>query len=254
MINNELGSKVCDVNGFVMKLNILENIQKIMSSGDYEPVQTSWIKECLEIGDTFIDLGASFGWYTTIASQLVGKMGKIYAFEPSPVAYQTLLQTIKENKIKNVSLFQIAVGDKAGVIDIYLPPQESSLYSPSILFLDNTYSKFKVQMIPLDEFKPIAYNNNELKLIKIDIEGFEPNAIDGMGKLLLSGRVQNIFCEFNTGWLRRNKCTSDELFERIIKFDFEVYKKTECVIGTEPDNITPYKVQDIWFTKINTQK
>ena len=63
-----------------MRLDLREWIQQQMFLGEYEPEQTGWFRECLEPGDAVIDVGASFGYYTTLASALVGPSGKVFAF------------------------------------------------------------------------------------------------------------------------------------------------------------------------------
>lgn len=55
-----------------------------MAAGAYEPEQTAWARECLLGGDRFVDIGASFGWYTALAYTIVGPMGRVFAFDQVP--------------------------------------------------------------------------------------------------------------------------------------------------------------------------
>src|SRR5260221_3420700 len=70
----------CVVNSMAVRIDILESIQQRMFLGEYEPTQTDWLKECLSPGDRFVDLGANFGYYTSLASRIVGDAGTVIAF------------------------------------------------------------------------------------------------------------------------------------------------------------------------------
>ena len=66
-----LGHKVkAVVNQACMTLDLQEEIQRRMFLGAYEPTESEWIRQCLGRGDTFIDVGANFGHYTTLAASL----------------------------------------------------------------------------------------------------------------------------------------------------------------------------------------
>jgi hypothetical protein len=69
-----------------MLFDLRETIQRQMFLGAYEPEQPGWFRECLGPGDIVIEIGASFGYYTTLGSALVGPSGKVFAFEPNPVS------------------------------------------------------------------------------------------------------------------------------------------------------------------------
>jgi FkbM family methyltransferase len=235
----------CVVNSMAVRIDILESIQRGMFLGEYEPTQTDWLRQCLSEGDRFVDLGANFGYYTSLASKIVGDTGKVFAFEPSPMAGRTIIDMIAKNKIKNIEFVQAAVGDMSGEINIFMP-QSRGVHSPSTFFSDPTFTRLRVPLIALDHFGPLN-DGTPIKLIKIDVEGSEPNVIKGLRKLAQGGLVQNVFCEFNSGWLRRNSTTPKELFDAIIDCGFVVHKKTELTMHLEADALRTFELQDIWF-------
>ena len=81
------------VNGFVRMLDMGEAIQRSMAKGKYEPEQTAWVKKTLKRGGRFVDIGANFGYYTSLAASIVGPTGRVFAFEPSPVAQESIPAT-----------------------------------------------------------------------------------------------------------------------------------------------------------------
>jgi FkbM family methyltransferase len=233
-----------EVHSLVMRLDVSEEIQSLMAKGIYEPEQTAWARECLSMGDRFVDLGANFGWYTALASAAVGPSGDIFAFEPSPVAANVIANTIAENHLKNVTLVRAAVGDSVGQTQIYMPGNDG-FHSPSTFFSDPKFVSLQVPLVALDRYEPLA-DGHEIKLIKIDVEGSEPNALRGMHLLVKRGLVKNIFCEFNSGWLKRNAMTPSQLLDLFTSYGFSVHKKTSLHLGLEP-NGDPFEYQDMWL-------
>src|SRR5688572_28138368 len=69
--------------------------------GRHELGTVNFINNNLSKGDVFIDIGANFGYFTSIASQKVGDNGLVLAFEPNQAAYLHLLSTIARNKLFN---------------------------------------------------------------------------------------------------------------------------------------------------------
>lgn len=240
----EAGPKAVVVHSLTMHLDTREAIQSGMASGTYEPEQTAWIRECPAPGDRFLDVGANFGWYTALAATIVGERGEVIAFEPSPVAADVIARTVSENGLKNVVLVRAAVGDKNGHITLYMPVNDV-VHSPSAFFSDDSFQPLSVPVVCLDELE-ILRDGRPIKLIKIDVEGSEPNVVSGIRRLAQSGRIQNIFCEFNSGWLKRNAYTPERLLQEIASLGFAVHRKTERVTHSER-NGDPFDLQDIWF-------
>jgi len=241
-----LGGKVKSVvNHARLTLDLQEVIQRQMFLGTYEPTETEWFRECIRAGDTFIDVGANFGHYTTLGATLVGPAGRVFAFEPSPVASQVIEAMIKRSDISNVILTKSAVGKINGSVNLFLPTTRH-LHSPSIMESDPGFVPLQIPVITLDTFKPLK-TVDQIKLIKIDVEGYEPDVLDGMDALLKEKRVQNIFCEFNSWWLERNSTTSKQLLERFLDYGYEIHKQTELQEGLVGHEGAFFDLQDMWL-------
>ena len=83
------------INGITMELDTTEAIQDHMVRGVYEPVESGWARKHIGPGSVFVDVGANFGRFTTLALSLVGDVGHVYAFEPSPLAFAALRKALK---------------------------------------------------------------------------------------------------------------------------------------------------------------
>lgn len=234
------------VNQVTVRLDLGESIQQSMILGTYEPIQTAWFKQCLLPGDVFIDVGASFGYYTTLGALLVGPTGKVFAFEPSPIANQAIEEMIAASMFQNVFLTKAAVGKEAGSVSLFLP-NTRNCHSPSILKSDPGFVPVQVPIIALDHFAPLE-NVPKVKLVKIDVEGYEPDVLAGMERLVKEKRIENIICEFNSGWLRRNSMTPVQLLEHFLNLGYQVYKQTrlkENLIGHLGER---WSLQNFWFS------
>lgn len=237
------------VNGYEMNLDVSECIQGKMASGSYEPVQTSWVREHLKQGERFVDVGASFGYYTSLASQIVRNTGRVFSFEPSPIACGTIRDTISRNGITNIELSCSAVGNECGEIDILLPP-DNNLHSPSVFESGEGFTPRMVTVVSIDSNEYLN-DGKPIDMIKIDVEGYEPNVIQGMEKLISTRLVKMIMCEFNSGWLSRNNgMTAGRLVWIIKSFGYRVLAQTDKVLAIERDGATPYELQDILFVRV----
>ena len=234
------------VNQATMRLDLREAIQRRMFLGTYEPPQTEWFRQCLCPGDTLIDVGASFGYFTTLGAALVGRTGKVFAFEPSPVANQTLGNTIRDSVIRNVTLTKAAVGKKNGTVSLFMPTTRY-VHSPSVMQSDPGFVPIHVPVIALDNFEPLK-NVAQVKLVKIDVEGYEPDVIDGMENLIKAKRIENIICEFNSFWLGRNSTTSKQLLERFLDLGYHIRMQTELQENLPGHLGECFDLQDIWFS------
>jgi len=234
------------INQSIVRLDLCETIQREMFLGVYEPTQTAWFKQCLRPGDVFIDVGASFGYYTTLGASLVGPTGKVFAFEPSPIASQVVEQMIEDTAHQNVILTKAAVGRKTGNASLFLPTTRH-LHSPSILQSDPDFVPVPVPMVALDHFTPLK-NVPKIKLVKIDVEGYEPDVLSGMERLIKEKRIENIICEFNSGWLKRNSMTPNQLHDSFTNLGYQIHMQTKLEENLPAAHGELFSLQDFWFS------
>src|SRR5262245_8579614 len=83
--------------------------------GSYEYQKQRLFAKSVSPGDVVFDVGAHVGFYTLLASVLVGKRGRVIAFEPVPANLEYLRHHIRLNRIDNVEIIEAAVSDTDGV-------------------------------------------------------------------------------------------------------------------------------------------
>lgn len=82
--------------------------------GTYELEKQRFFEKIVKRGDIVFDVGAHVGFYTLLASELVGKTGKVFAFEPLPRNINYLKKHININKCKNITIIENALSNKSG--------------------------------------------------------------------------------------------------------------------------------------------
>lgn len=157
--------------------------------GTYEvDLQAAFQKFC-EPGMVVYDIGANIGYISLMAAKLVGKDGRVFAFEPLPANCERFRKNVALNGLQAViSLQQAAVIDRPGKITFMVHRSGAMGKAQGSLGRDEEYmDRIEVDAIGLDDF--IFHDRNpKPDLIKMDIEGGETLAVDGMQRTLHEAR------------------------------------------------------------------
>ena len=140
---------------------------------DYEPIESNFIRDSIKEGDTFLDIGANIGWFSLLASKLVGSKGKIVAFEPRKTTFKYLTKSISQNRIgKYVKAHNLALADKPGSLEIGWAEGTPNPGGTHLVFSKNeNYHYQTVDVKTLDSF--FNKDFSKVDFIKIDVEGAE---------------------------------------------------------------------------------
>lgn len=131
-----------------------------------------------------IDAGASEGYYLIFSKERSKKETKIFAIEPISIMHKALLETVKLNNIKNFKLLPFALGDCEDEVLLELDYDrlcDSNIKKNNFLSSDKKIENIKQKTIDVIIKEQNISGNG---LIKMDIEGFEMNALKGAEKTL----------------------------------------------------------------------
>ncbi len=151
-------------------------------AGIFKEAKMDKFDELITESSVVYDIGAQNGWYTLIASELVGPYGKVIAFEPLPLMAQYLKKHIEMNHCNNVQVIEAAVSDNDGT-DTFFATKDGTLGAVSVPGLGHT-ERSTVKTIKLDSLlnkgaaPPPDY-------VKINIEGGELRALNGAESTLV---------------------------------------------------------------------
>lgn len=184
-------NEIIEIHG--IKITKSKTARLTILTGENEPSTTALIEKELKPGMNILDLGANFGWFTLISSKIVGKTGHVYALEPDPNLIRTLKDNVKLNDLDNVSYFPLAASNKSGTAKLSLNasyPTRNRVESKTLF--ENCID---IDTISIDEF--CEQNDVKVDFIKMDIEGSEVKAFEGMKKTFLNNPKIKMIVEFN---------------------------------------------------------
>lgn len=127
-------------------------------------------------------MGANIGTTALLFSKIVGKNGKVFAFDP--VTYDIICTNVQENKVKNIEVIPKGISNKADRIEIEISDFCLDSSAAGREYTENYYThKRMIDVISLDGFAE-DMELDRIDFIKIDIEGLEELAIKGAMKII----------------------------------------------------------------------
>lgn len=150
-----------------------------------------YFSKALKPGSTIIDVGANVGLYTLIFSHLVGSSGKVISLEPSADLFSQLLRNLELNHISNVTAHALGADSTTGLRYF----EENALNSGDNRLSsspDDASNRTKIQVTALDDL----VGSQKVDWVKIDVQGWEPNVLQGMSRIIHQNPDLKIFFEF----------------------------------------------------------
>ena len=173
--------------------------------GTYEREVLRLLGDLLSAGDVVIDVGANVGIITAHASRIVGPTGRVVAVEPSPRCLEDLAEVTVG--LGNVTIVEAALGSEVGTIALtgWDNPDHRGLGSAvpghRAGLKENWFEGevLEVVQLTLDRlFTEQLREGSDVGLLKVDVEGFEPEVLMGAPGLFRSGRVCSAILEVTT--------------------------------------------------------
>jgi FkbM family methyltransferase len=200
----------------------------IFAHGVWEPEETSFLEKALRPGMVFVDIGANIGYYTVMASSLVGSSGKVFAFEPDPRNFALLERNVAENFCQNVLAEQKAVAASSRRLSLYRSSSnfgDHRTYAPlgsAVQRYGAGPSPVAVEAISLDDY--FAGNPTVIDFLKMDIQGSEYDAFVGMRRTLQQNYGITILTEFWPTGLKQAGVAPSAFLEAVRACEFMIYQ------------------------------
>jgi len=194
----------------------------------YEPYLFYFIRDNdinLE-GTDIIDIGANNGNFTIEFSEITGDTGRVFSFEPQRIVFQQLCGNVFMNGIDNVFAYNLAIGDTTGKTQINRPDYFSDdfvNFGDVSIESDKSKNSESVEVRELDSFE-----FNTVKLIKIDVQGYEVLVIKGAIETINKHRPI-IFIEVEDHQLRKFGHSESDLLKTIEDLGYTIKRFQEGI-------------------------
>jgi len=217
MLNKIFGSFELETShGFNLQL-VLYSPSEIKYFLHHEDYVQNQIKE-LKQGDTFVDVGANIGYYSLLAAKYVSDTGCVYSFEPSQREYTKLLTNIGINEARNVIPVNSAVGKESSLVELEMKEYHTGGNSIAHGGIGAVNSVLVTQT-SLDQFIS-EYRINKIDLLKIDVEGFEFNVLQGLENALSKKIIEKILVEITPKFLDYFNHDVGNIYNYLKRFGF----------------------------------
>lgn len=186
-----------DTNDIHMTVHMLEN-------HIWEPQVRQVIAASLHQGGCYVDVGANVGLHAVYAAGLAGSEGRVYAIEPNKHVYYLLKQNMDINGFfDRARLYNLAVSDGPGIGKMYIYQGHAggSGLSKEELYMADCEEQ-TVSMDTLDHI--LEEEPKNIDVLKIDVEGFEVNVINGSLAVLQKNPDITIIMEWQPGGMIRH--------------------------------------------------
>lgn len=190
--------------------------------GIHEQHITQFLGQILRAGDTCVDVGANIGYFTNQMAALVGTRGRVIALEPVPETFAVLTRNTQLANQFGTVVIALRAAASSETAQVQINRKQFCTYHEVERLTDgHGTSVDTARGVRLDQELPRIGMSRRVRLLKIDVEGHEYQALRGCEGLLSAGLVDHLIIEVTPG---------DKLHE--IGRLLEKYKGTyECWVG-----------------------
>lgn len=168
-------------------------------------------------GDICLDVGANIGWYSLLVSRLSHGDCRVFAFEPDPDNFSLLEHNLALNNAVAVTPVNKAAGEQSASLELHkYGPGNTGRHSLLAIHDGQTVS---VQVISLDDFwREQALGDSPVRLLKMDIEGYELFALRGASQVLQ--RCEWLLIEHSPDYMRLAGLDPADLVDLLVHAGF----------------------------------
>lgn len=211
-------------------------------TGRYEAGEIGLLKRLLGRGETFVDVGANFGYFALFAGRRVGPRGRVVAFEPEPSNFARLERGVDANGLRNVTVVPAAVSADPGRAELYISSRNLGGHSMSALNVPDRGSKVLVPTVTLDGELGGLGLVDQVAVLKMDVQGAEAAVLDGGRRTLRESRP-TILMEFWPEGLRKFGADPRRMLSNLVDGGYGlsvVERRSGRLVPAEFDQLTDH--------------
>jgi FkbM family methyltransferase len=185
--------------GLSLELHPQEAIgYSILTTGIFDPCVSETMHRLIDPGDLVVDVGANVGYLTSLAAARAGAGGSVISFEPHPQVFELLASNVARwnaSGVAPVDPHQVALSDRDGTAELNAGPLFHANMGLATLNEPATATEADILLPVSVQRLDNMLGDRDIGLLKIDVEGHEPEVLRGATKLLDSGRIRDIIFE-----------------------------------------------------------
>jgi len=193
-------------NNIVIEVDISKPAERAIPFDAYEPMVTQKFLAIMKEGDVVLTVGAWIGYYVLLAAK---KAKHVVAIEADDKNCQRIRRNLELNGFSNVTVLNIAAGDKSSHAHLLKGPG-TSMHKVYEVTCDQIGKTIKIE--PLDNIIS-NLRITEINILIMDIEGYEYFALKGLGNSLRSHTVKNVICEIHPSILVEHGISKNDVLD-----------------------------------------
>lgn len=196
--------RVFERDGILMKVDISDYIGHYLYFGFDDPGMRRLFSLCSP-GMNVIDVGTNIGWVLLNLGSRSGT-GTVFGFEPDAYNHRRCADNLSLNRVTNIMLFQVGLSDVNAQMGMEMrtPSNRGGNRISTPVEGEQT-----VGVVRLDDFEAVK-SLVHIDLIKIDVEGYEMNVLQGARSILIKHHPV-LFIEIDDNNLRHHGYSAREL-------------------------------------------
>jgi len=216
---------------YFLKLGKIQDIRKRL----VEEPEMGLLPLIVSPGSVCLDIGANYAYYSHRISQLVGPTGTVYSFEPIASTYEVASYVLAWFKCENVRLYNLGVSHRDAEVEFSIPETKFGVVSAGLAHIGTRINQFDeesgyqfdrhrkvmAKVVRLDNF--LLPQLERLDFVKIDIEGAEMWAFEGMKRMLQKFKPI-VLCEYSPRLLEGFN-VDPHLWEKSLRdeYDYDIF-------------------------------
>lgn len=195
----------------------------IIYYGAWEPEKSELFKCLIKAGDGVVDIGANIGYFTVLFAAAVGPTGRVLAIEPDPENLKLLKENVRLNGLgAQVTVMRAAAGPRADKLQLYSKGGVTNR-GDHRTFDDGCAGERsrRVRMVSVDD---CVRDWPAMQTIKLDIQGYEFFALQGMRRTLADNAGIALVTEFWPSEMRRAGSDAREFLDELRRLGFSAWR------------------------------
>ena len=236
--------------GLKIKLYRTSKLTEYILFHEFEKAEVGFFERYLQQGDFVLDIGANIGFHTIHASNIIGKEGRVFAFEPVLDTFNHLKENIAINQMSNVIPANIGFSDKneAAKINVSVNYNAWNTLAKRERMEKHEAGKFDatetIQLKKLDDWILLkTFGVEKISLVKIDVEGWEKYVILG-GLNYFSKYAPAVMMELSDGNAFAAGYQCSEVYEMFNSLGYEWFRLADA-----GKKIIPFPKQISFFSE-----